>query len=124
MALIADAALDAALNEIRDNVSHVYICNAEPTTYTEATDTYDLGYKAGPTIGAPENGDASGRKIAISAISDGTVTTTGTASHFAMVGTAAGSVLYVARALGTAQALTAGNTFSLTAFDVEFPDPA
>lgn len=124
MAFIHDDALDAALNKIKDNTYRVYICSAEPADYTEATSTYDLGYKESPTVGSPEDGDASGRKIAISAISDGTVTDSGTASHFAMVGTADGNKLYVARALSDSQTVTSGNQFSLTAFDVEFPDPA
>jgi hypothetical protein len=121
MALISDNALDAALAYIRDNTTHLYICSAEPTTYTEATSTYDLGSKAAPTIAVPSNRTGGGRRILISAITDGSVSATGTASHFALVDTGS-SELLVAEALGGTLAVESGGTFTLTQFEVGIPD--
>ena len=128
MSMISDNALDACLDYIGDNCENLYICNAEPTTFAEASDTpgssgYRLGTKASPTINAAEDGDASGRKRTVAAISDGTGDYTGTASHWALCDNSA-SELLAAGALASSQAVTASNTFTLTAFDIELPDPS
>ncbi len=123
MAFMTDNAFDAALNYIRTNTSALHICSAEPANYTEATSTYDLGNKASPTIGTPVNGDTSGRKIVMSAITDGSVTATGTAAAWAVV-YATGTELLGAEALASTQAVTSGNTFSLTETDMGIPDAA
>ena len=121
MAFLADAVLDAALQVLTSNVTTVYICSQEPTSYAEASSTYALGSKSSPTISSPTNGDSSGRKVTCSAFSDGSVSATGTATHFAWT---SGSVLYATRALASSQSVTSGNTFSLTAHDIEIQDPA
>jgi hypothetical protein len=51
------------------------------------------------------------------------VTGTGTASHYAIVDTV-NSRLLAAGALSAPQAVTDGNVFTLTAFDIGIPDPA
>jgi len=112
--------LDAALQELIDNVDALHICRAAPTTYAEATSTYTLGNKATPSIGAQEAGDVSGRKVTVATFSDGEVTDTDTATHVALVDTV-GERLLAAQALSSSQVVTAGNTFSLTAFDIEIP---
>ena len=121
MTLLADYVLDLALAELDTNVTHLYICSAEPTTFTEATATYALGVKATPTIGAPANGATSGRRVTVAAITDGSVTATGTATHWALTKTT-GSVLVATNALAASQSVTNGNTFSLAAFDITLPD--
>jgi len=121
MAFLNDAVLDAALDEIIDNVTTLYLCSSEPGTYAEASSTYALGSRATPTVGTKADGDSSGRKCTVSAISDGTVSGTGTASHWALT---SGSVLYAAGSLTSTQSVTSGNTFTLTAFDIEIPDAA
>ena len=128
MPFIHDDALDACLDYIGDNCENLYICNAEPSTFAEASDTpgssgYRLGTKASPTISAAENGDASGRKRTVTAISDGTVDYTGTASHWALCDNSL-SKLLAAGALSGSQSVTASNTFTLMAFDIELPDPS
>ena len=123
MAVILDAVLDAAVALIRSSCTALHICSAAPATYAEAITTYTLGNKATPTINAPEDGDVSGRKVRIIAIDDGAVTGTDTATHVALVdGT--NSRLLAVQALSAGVAVTSGNTFTLTAFDVEIPDPA
>ncbi len=117
---VADAVLDAALNEIKNNVAALHICSAEPTNYTEATSTYDLGDKTPPAFTGPANGDTNGRKLTIDAITDGSVTATGTADHVALV---TATVLYYVTTLSSSQSVTSGNTFTLTAWDIEIADP-
>ena len=119
MPLIADSAFDAALAVVQ-GATVLHICSSEPASFA-AVDGVSLGTKATPTFTGPAAGDVSGRKVTVDAITDGSVTATGTASHFALVNA---SVLLAAGALATSQAVTSGNTFTLTAFDIEFPQPA
>ena len=121
-AYIHDTVLDAALDYIDDNVENLYICSAQPTTFAEASSTYALGVKATPSIGSPTNGDSTGRKIVVSAITDGTVTDTDTATWVALTDDSA-SLLLVAQELSSSQGVTSGNTFTLTEFDITIPDP-
>lgn len=121
MAYLNDNVLDAALSYISTNTTTLYICSAEPSTYTEASSTYALGSKSSPSVGAAQDGDTSGRKSTISAITDGSVATSGTASHWALT---SGSILIAAGSLSASQAVTSGNTFTLTSFDIEIPDPS
>lgn len=123
MALIADNVLDDGLQALTDDTTSLFICSQEPTTYTEAITTYALGTKSTPTVGAPAAGSPNGRQVTVSAITDGSVTGTGTATHWALVGSV-GSVLLAANSLSSSQSVTSGNTFTLAAFTVRIPDPA
>jgi hypothetical protein len=122
MAYITDSALDAALGDINDG-DRVDICSQEPANYTEATSTYTLGNKTSVSVGAPADGDTSGRKVTIPAITDGSVTATGTATHWAL-SHVSGTELKAAESLTSSQGVTNGNDFSLGAIDIEFPDPS
>ena len=124
MAFISDNVLDAAASYISANGDRVDICSQEPATYTEATSTYTLGNETTVSYTGPANGDVSGRKITLDAITDGDVTGTGTATHWAISKTTATTDLVVAQSLTSSQGVTSGNTFTLTAADIEFPDPA
>jgi hypothetical protein len=120
---IFDDGLDAGLKALADlTYCDLHICSQQPTTYAQATSTYTLGDKNIITITGPAAGDVSGRKVTVSAINDGDVTATGTATHFAIVDTNS-SRLLVTQALSASASVTAGNTFTLTAFDVEINDP-
>lgn len=116
--------LDAALSYISTNAENLYITDdtAQPTTFTQASSTYKCGTKATPSFTGPGVGDASGRKITCDAITDGTVGATATAAYFALTDDSE-SKLLVVQALSATQAVTIGNTFSLTAWDIEIPDP-
>lgn len=124
MATLSDNVLDDGLQYITDNGGAVYICSQEPTTYTEATSTYALGNQGSMTIGSPEAGDVNGRKVVVPAITAGSVTSTGTATHFAVVKTTATTELLATQSLASSQAVTSGNTFTLGAVDITIPDPA
>ena len=122
MSFLHDDIQDDGLQELTDAASKVlHICSQEPTTRTEAATTYTLGNKSAPTVGSPEDGDTNGRKVIVSAIADGSVTATGTATHWALID---GTRLLAVEALSSSQAVTSGNTFTLGAIDITIPDPA
>ena len=116
-----DNVFDSGLSYLTTNGAVLHITSQEATTYTEATSTYTLG-NSSITVGSPVNGDIDGRKVVVGAITGGTVTGTGTASHFAVVD--ATSTLLATGSLTTSQAVTSGNTFTLDAIDVTLRDPA
>lgn len=122
---INDLVLDNGLAAVKTNASHRYICNAEPATFTQASSTFALGNKnfgAGAVYPAAiAAGSPSGRQLSAAAVTDGTVTATGTASHDAIVSQAA-SRLEAANALSASQAVTSGNTFTLSAQVLRLPN--
>ena len=122
MPYINDTDLDALLNSIDTAVEKLHICSQEPANYTEAATTYTLGNKATPTVNAPSDRTPNGREVVIDAITDGSVTATGTASHWALVKDSATARLVAAGALSSTQGVTNGNTFTLTQFAIGVPD--
>ena len=121
MPFIIDAALDDLLQYLIDNAEDLHVCSQEPVTYTEAITTYTLGDKQTITVGAQADRTPNGRKSAVSAITDGDITGTGTVTHWAIVDVT-GTALLATGALSSSQAVTSGNTFSLATFDIGVPD--
>jgi len=121
-AYIHDNILDAALTQISTLTENLYICSAQPTTYAEAQTTYKLGTKATPAFGDLANGDVSGRKLPVTAITDGVVDASGTATWLALCDNSA-SLLLADQALNASKAIVTGSPFTLSTFDIEFPDP-
>lgn len=113
---------DNGLSRFNAEANQLRICNALPATYAAATGANSLGTKTAPAISTPQAGDPNGRQVTVSAFSDGTVDTTGTGTHYAIVDTI-NSRLLAAEELAAPQAVTAGNTFSLDAFTVRIPAP-
>ena len=125
VAFMSDNLFDSGLNymyNLQPTNLAVYICNAQPTTYTQATSTDALGAKTGKSCAAPED-HTSGRKVVLAAITDGSITVSGTASHFAIVKTNVTTELLATTNLASSQSVTNGNTFTLTAITVAIPDP-
>lgn len=123
MPLIADRVYDNGLTVLDTEANAIYICNTEPSTYTAATSTNALGSATGgnyPGIGAPAAGSPNGRQVTVNAVTNGSVSGTGTASHYAIVDTV-NSRLLAAGALSATQAVTSGNTFTLTSFTIRIP---
>ncbi|MCK5783868.1 MAG: hypothetical protein KAH06_05435 [Desulfobacterales bacterium] len=118
MAKLGNEVLDAALNYIDTNTTVLHICTQEPTVFGTL---YSCGTKTPPEISVSGERGAGGREIDISAITDGTVTATATATNYALV---SGTVLIATGALSSSQAVTSGNTFTLDAFKIGIPDPA
>jgi hypothetical protein len=117
-----DAVLDGTLDVIATGTL-LTVCNAEPTTYTEAATTYklaDVVLDSGDFSKA--NGDTNGRKVTIATQVDIPIDSSGTATHVA-ISTTSGSLLRVVTTC-TSQALTAGGTVTTPAFDYEISDPA
>ncbi len=117
-----DLLLDLPLQDTETNGTRLDICSAEPTNYTEATSTYTLGNKTAITYTGPADRTPNGRKTQVDAITGGSVTGTGTASHWAISKPTATTALYHTKTLSASQAVTSGNTFSLAAFDIGIPD--
>ena len=113
---------DDGLQQVTDNANVLHILSADPgvTTYANIA-SYTLGNKSAPTVGAPED-HTTGRKVAVSAISDGSITGTDTATHVALVDTVNSKIL-AAQELDATQAVTNGSTFTLDSFYVAFPAP-
>ncbi len=123
MASIADRVLDNGLTVLDTEANRVDITSAESTTFAEATSSQTLGNKTSISISAPADRTGGGRKVTLSAISDGTVTGTGSATHYAITDTT-NSRLLVTGSLTASQSVTSGNTFSLETLDIGIPDPS
>lgn len=123
MATLGDRVFDNGLTVLDTEANRLDICSQEPATYTAATSTYTLGNKTSLSIGAPADRTGGGREVTVTAITDGTVTGTGTATHYAIVDTT-NSRLLATGALSASQAVTSGNTFTLASFKIGIPDPA
>lgn len=117
--------LDSGLASLKSGADKIFICSAEPATYTQATSTYALGnynFGAGSVFpSAIANGSPSGRQLVSAAVTNGSVTGTGTATSWAIV--ASGSTLLLASySLSASQVVTSGNTFTLGAITVRLPN--
>lgn len=116
-----DDIYDTGLSQLTTIVEKLHICSAQPTTFGEVA-TYTLGNKASPTITGPTAKGGGGREVTVSAISDGSVTGTGTAAWFALTDDSASKLLATGN-LASSQSVTSGNTFTLTSFTIGIPAP-
>jgi hypothetical protein len=123
MATLNNRVFDNGLSVLDTEANKILVTSQEATTYTEANATYALGNSTSLSIGAPADRSGGGREVTVAAISDGSVTGTGTATHFAIVDTS-NSRLLATGSLTASQAVTSGNTFTLGAFTIGIPDPA
>jgi hypothetical protein len=123
MASLADRVFDNGLTVLDTEANRIDITSQEATTYAEATSTYTLGNSTSLSIAAPSDRTGGGREVVIAAISDGSVSGTGTATHYAIVDTS-NSRLLATGSLSASQSVTSGNTFSLASFTIGIPDPA
>lgn len=121
MPYLSDNVFDSGLGYASTNGSRVDICYDEPSNYTEATSTYSLGNETGVSVGTPVDRTGGGRKVEVPEITSGNVTVSGTAAYWALSDGSA--ELIAAGALSSTQSVTNGNTFTLTAFDIEIQDP-
>lgn len=122
MATLANAVFDDGLSTLTTNGTRIDICSTEPTTYAEATSTYTLGNEASLSIGSPSDRTGGGREVTVAAVSDASVTGTGTAAFYAI--TNGSDTLYATGSLSSSQGVSSGNTFSLGSFTIGIPDPA
>ena len=123
MASLNDRVFDNGLTILDTEANAVHVTSQEATTYAEAITTYTLGNSTSLSIGAPADRSGGGRKVTVAAISDASITGTGTVTRYALVDTTNTRLLATA-ALTASQSVTTGNTFTLATFDVGIPDPA
>jgi len=123
MATLNDRVFDNGLTVLDTEANAIHITSQEATDYTDATSTSTLGNSTSLSIGAPADRSGGGREVTVAAITDGSVTGTGTASHYAIVDTV-NSRLLATGSLSASQAVTSGNSFTLASFTIGIPDPA
>lgn len=122
MASLNDRVFDNGLSVLDTEANKITITSAEATTYTEGNATYALGNTTSISIAAPSDRTGGGRKVTVSAVTNGSVTANGTATHYAILDTT-NSRLLATGSLTASQVVTSGNTFTLSAFDIGIPDP-
>jgi len=123
MAALNDKVFDSGLSVLDTDSENIHLLRADPGVTWASIATYLLGTKATPTVAAPTDRGAGGREVVVSAITDGSVSVTGTATHFALTDDSLSLVL-ASGALSASQVVTSGNTFTLTQFSIGIPDPA
>ncbi len=119
-----DTVLDAALSLLVSSADGVYVCTSEPTTYAEATSTYNLATGAITSADWTGPGDlgGGGREITFDGKGSISVTSSGTAAHVAW-GKASGSLLYCVTTCSS-QVLTSGNSVNVPgSIDIGIADP-
>lgn len=117
-----DTVFDSGLSSLDTATCTLHITSQQVTAFANVA-TYTLGNKSGISIGAPADRTGGGREVTVAAITGGSVTGTGTATHYAIVDTVNSKVL-ASNSLSASQAVTSGNTFSLASFTIGIPDPA
>jgi len=123
MATLNDRVFDNGLTVLDTEANRIDVTSQEATSYAEATSTYTLGNSTSLSIAAPTDRSGGGRKVVVAAISDGSISGTGTVTHYAIVDTS-NSRLLVTGSLTASQSVTSGNTFTLASFDIGIPDPS
>jgi hypothetical protein len=123
MATLNDRVFDNGLTVLDTEANAIHITDSEATDYTDATSTSSLGNSTSLSIGAPQDRSGGGREVVVAAITDGSVTSTGTATHYAIVDTV-NSRLLATGSLTASQSVTSGNTFTLSSVAIGIPDPA
>jgi len=112
---------DNGLSALNSEATHLHITSAEAATF-EAVGPASLG-AAAISVGAPGARAGGGRKVTVGAVNNGAVSGSGSAEFYAIVDQT-NSRLLAAAPLLAGQTVTAGNTFSLAAFDIGIPGPA
>lgn len=109
------------LNVLDTEANVLHICSSEPASFG-AVAGVSLGTKTSLSVGAIAVRSGGGWRVTVAAITDGSVSASGTATHYAIVDTT-NSRLLAANSLAASQAVTSGNTFTLGAFDIGIPAP-
>lgn len=120
MAFLSDNVLDFGLDYLRLNGEDLHLTTSQITAYAGLA-AATLANRPAITIGALVDRAGGGRRAPVAAITDGTITGTGTASHFAIVDETSNEIL-AAGPLAANQVLTIGNVFALPTFNVGIPD--
>ena len=87
MATLNDRVFDNGLTVLDTEANAIHVTSQEATDYTDATSTSTLGNSTSLAISAPADRSGGGREVTVSAITDGSITAGGSASHYAIVDT-------------------------------------
>lgn len=121
MATLDNRVFDNGLTVLDTEANAIHITSAEATSFANVS-SVTLGNSTSLSIGAPQDRTGGGREVVVAAITDGTVTGTGTATHYAIVDTV-NSRLLATGSLTASQAVTSGNSFTLSSVTIGIPDP-
>lgn len=115
--------LDAVFTALAASANRICLCSAEPTTYTQATDTYRLAHAdlSSADFGAVVNGTTSGRQMTVAQKTGVTVAATGVAAYVALVDTTNLRLKYVGRA--SDYGVTLGEEITIAETQIEISDP-
>lgn len=123
MATLNNRVFDNGLSVLDLEANKITITSQEATTYAEGNATFALGSSVTLNIAAPSDRTGGGREVVVAEITDGSVSVSGTATHYAILDTV-NSRLLATGTLTASQAVSAGNTFTLGSFTIGIPDPA
>ena len=121
MATLDNRVFDNGLTVLDTEANAIHVTSAEATSFANVA-AVTLGNSTSLSIGAPADRAGGGREVVVAAITDGSVTGTGTATHYAIVDTV-NSRLLATSTLTASQSVTSGNTFTLTSVAIGIPDP-
>jgi len=122
MATLDNRVFDNGLTVLDTEANAIHVTSAEATSFANVA-AVTLGNSTSLSIGAPADRTGGGREVVVAAITDGSVTGTGTATHYAIVDTV-NSRLLATSTLTPSQSVTSGNTFTLSSVAIGIPDPA
>ena len=123
MATLNNRVFDNGLSVLDLEANKITITSQEAATYAEGNATYALGSSVTLSIAAPSDRTGGGREVVVAEVTDGSVSVSGTATHYAILDTV-NSRLLATGSLTATQAVSAGNTFTLGSFTIGIPDPA
>ena len=118
-----DAMLDAALNYIKSNCSHIYIVNASGASDWSTLQSNMLG-KAAFTISASvDDGSGSGRALTVSAATSIAITSSGSMQHVALAKDSGSVWLYTTTIPSTSYAsVGSGDTVNTSTWTIKIAD--
>lgn len=114
----SDAFIDGGLDAIA-LCDEVFVCSAEPANYAGIAAVALVTGDAIVGSLSKANGDVSGRKLTVPQQADLNIDQSGTATHVVI---SDGTSIFVTTC--TSQALTAGGTVTIPAWDIEISDPS
>ena len=121
--LARDAVMDAALNVVKTSSFTLTVCQGQPVTFASAI-AQGAQMLARHVVSTADftiaNGDASGRKVTVAQQTGIPISATGGGNHVVLLTSTV--INYITTA--TSQTLTAGNTLTVNAWDIEIADPS
>lgn len=123
MPTLNNRVFDNGLSVLDTEANKITITSQEASTYAEGNATFALGSSTSLSIAAPSDRTGGGREVVVAEVTDGSISVSGTATHYAILDTV-NSRLLATGSLSASQAVSAGNTFTLGSFTIGIPDPS